>query len=81
MTKKERENKNMMAWKMARSYERAEKKGASRDYLEGMWRVMTTFQLMSDDIDFTDMLIAIEQGKYYRDYFGGEYAPINMKKN
>lgn len=70
MTKREKENNNKMVWKLARNYARKEKT-ESADYLDGMWRALTTVGLMLE-VDFTDMLIAIAEGKTYNEYFGEE---------
>ena len=42
MTKKEKENLLINAWRLARHIERNEKKNASEDYLDGLYHAQLT---------------------------------------
>ena len=87
MTNKEKTNIRMMAWRMARRFNRAEERGDSEEKLNGMFDMMTTVGL-DLGIDFTDMLIAVKNGETFEDYFmeqalavGEADASLVHKKN
>ena len=71
MTKKEKSTMNLMVWKIARRYLRAEKKGASEEKLDGMFAVMSTIEYMLG-IDINMVMAEIEKGKTYEEIFGDE---------
>ena len=71
MTQKEKDMMNLMVWKMARKYLRAEKKNASEEKLDGMFAMMNLVDYMFN-VNFTDLMDAIEKGKSYEEIFGDE---------
>ena len=66
MTKKEKENLLMNAWKLARHIERSGKKNASDDYLSGLFHAQVTL-LRNFDIDFTKIQVANLKGLTYEE--------------
>ena len=68
MTKKEKETMNITMWRMAKRYIREENK-KSDDYLEGFYNAMGMLA-NTLNIDLTQLLIDIEDNKYYEDIFG-----------
>ena len=65
MTKKEKENLLINAWRLAGHIERSEKK-ASEDYLSGLYQAQITL-LRGFDIDFTKIQVARLQGLTYEE--------------
>ena len=68
MTKKEREAMNITMWRMAKRYLREENK-KDNDYSEGFYNAMGMLA-NTLNIDLTQLLIDIEDNKYYEDVFG-----------
>ena len=68
MRKKERETMNITIWRMAKRYLREENK-KDDDYLEGFYNAMGMLA-NTLNIDLTQLLIDIEDNKYYEDIFG-----------
>ena len=68
MTKKEREAMNITIWRMAKRYLREENK-KHHDYSEGFYNAMRIIA-NTLNIDLTQLLIDIEDNKYYEDIFG-----------
>ena len=68
MTKKEREAMNITIWRMAKRYLREENK-KDDDYSEGFYNAMGMLA-NTLNIDLTQLLIDIENNKYYEDIFG-----------
>ena len=68
MTKKEKETMNITMWRMAKRYLREENK-KDDDYLEGFYNAMGMLA-NTLNIDLTQLLIDIEDNKYYEDIFG-----------
>ena len=68
MTKKERETMNITIWRMAKRYLREENK-KDDDYSEGFYNAMGMLA-NTLNIDLTQLLIDIEDNKYYEDIFG-----------
>ena len=68
MTKKEREAMNITIWRMAKRYLREENK-KDDDYSEGFYNAMGMLA-NTLNIDLTQLLIDIEDNKYYEDIFG-----------
>lgn len=66
MTKKERENLLINAWRLAGHMDRMENKGMSDDYLSGLWRAQILL-LKGFDIDFTKIQIARAKGMTYEE--------------
>ena len=64
MTKKEKENLLINAWRLARHFERNEKKNVSEDYLDGLYHAQLTL-LKGFDIDFTKIQVARNKGLTY----------------
>ena len=65
MTKKEKENLLINAWRLAGHIERSEKK-ASDDYLCGLYNAQVTL-LNGFDIDFTKIQVARLKGLTYEE--------------
>lgn len=65
MTKKEKENLLINAWRLAGHIERSEKK-ASDDYLSGLFHAQVTL-LKGFDIDFTKIQVARLKGLTYEE--------------
>lgn len=65
MTKKEKENLLINAWRLAGHIERSEKK-ASEDYLSGLYQAQITL-LRDFDIDFTKIQVARLKGMTYEE--------------
>ena len=61
MTKKEKENLLINAWRLAGHIERSEKKGCNDDYLSGLFHAQVTL-LKGFDIDFTKIQVARIKG-------------------
>ena len=68
MTKKEKETMNITMWRMAKRYLREENK-KDDDYSEGFYNAMGMLA-NTLNIDLTQLLIDIEDNKYYEDIFG-----------
>ena len=68
MTKKEKETMNITMWRMAKRYIREENK-KSDDYSEGFYNAMVMLA-NTLNINLTQLLIDIEDNKYYEDIFG-----------
>ena len=68
MTKKEKETMNITMWRMAKRHLREENK-KDDDYLEGFYNAMGMLA-NTLNIDLTQLLIDIEDNKYYEDIFG-----------
>ena len=68
MTKKEREAMNITIWRMDKRYLREENK-KDDDYSEGFYNAMGMLA-NTLNIDLTQLLIDIEDNKYYEDIFG-----------
>ena len=68
MTKKEKETMNITMWRMAKRYIREENK-KSDDYSGGFYNAMVMLA-NTLNIDLTQLLIDIEDNKYYEDIFG-----------
>ena len=68
MTKKEKETMNITIWRMAKRYLREENK-KSDDYSEGFYNAMGMLA-NTLNINLTQLLIDIEDNKYYEDIFG-----------
>ena len=68
MTKKEKEMMNITIWRMAKRYLREENK-KNNDYSEGFYNAMVMLA-NTLNIDLTQLLIDIEDNKYYEDIFG-----------
>ena len=68
MTKKEKETMNITIWRMAKRYLREENK-KDDDYSEGFYNAMGMLA-NTLNIDLTQLLIDIEDNKYYEDIFG-----------
>ena len=66
MTKKEKENLLINAWRLAGHIERSEKKNASEDYLDGLYHAQLTL-LRNFDIDFTKIQVANLKGLTYEE--------------
>ena len=65
MTKKEKETMNITMWRMAKRYIREENKNYSEGFYNAMGMLANTL-----NIDLTQLLIDIEDNKYYEDIFG-----------
>ena len=65
MTKKEKENLLINAWRLAGHIERSEKE-ASDDYLSGLFHAQVTL-LNNFDIDFTKIQVARLKGLTYEE--------------
>lgn len=65
MTKKEKENLLINAWRLAGHIERSEKK-ASEDYLSGLYQAQITL-LRDFDIDFTKIQVARLKGMTFEE--------------
>ena len=65
MTKKEKENLLINAWRLAGHIERSEKK-TSEDYLSGLYQAQITL-LRGFDIDFTKIQVARLKGLTYEE--------------
>ena len=68
MTKKENKTMNITMWRMAKRYLREENK-KDDDYSEGFYNAMGMLA-NTLNIDLTQLLIDIEDNKYYEDIFG-----------
>ena len=68
MTKKEKETMNITIWRMAKRYLREENK-KDDDYSEGFYNAMGMLA-NTLNINLTQLLIDIEDNKYYEDIFG-----------
>ena len=68
MKKKEKETMNITMWRMAKRYLREENK-KDDDYSEGFYNAMGMLA-NTLNIDLTQLLIDIEDNKYYEDIFG-----------
>ena len=68
MTKREKEKMNITIWRMAKRYLREENK-KNNDYSEGFYNAMVMLA-NTLNIDLTQLLIDIEDNKYYEDIFG-----------
>lgn len=66
MTKRERENLLINAWRLAGHIERSEKKNANEDYLSGLFHAQVTL-LNNFDIDFTKIQVARLKGLTYEE--------------
>lgn len=66
MTKKEKENLLINAWRLARHIERNKKKNASEDYLDGLFHAQVTL-LRGFNIDFTKIQAARLKGLTYEE--------------
>ena len=66
MTKKEKENLLINAWRLAGHIERSEKKGCNDDYLSGLFHAQVTL-LRGFDIDFTKIQVARLKGLTYEE--------------
>ena len=66
MTKKEKENLLINAWRLAGHIERSEKKGCPEDYLNGLFHAQVTL-LKNFDIDFTKIQVARIKGMTYEE--------------
>ena len=66
MTKKEKENLLINAWRLAGHIERSEKKGCNEDYLSGLYQAQVTL-LKNFDIDFTKIQVARIKGMTYEE--------------
>ena len=66
MTKKEKENLLINAWRFAGHIERSEKKGCNDDYLSGLFHAQVTL-LNNFDIDFTKIQVARLKGLTYEE--------------
>ena len=66
MTKKEKENLLINAWRLAGHIERSEKKGCTEDYLNGLFHAQVTL-LRGFDIDFTKIQVARIKGMTYEE--------------
>lgn len=66
MTKKEKENLLINAWRLAGHIERSEKKGCNEDYLSGLFHAQVTL-LKNFDIDFTKIQVARIKGMTYEE--------------
>ena len=66
MTKKEKENLLINAWRLAGHIERSEKKGCNDDYLSGLFHAQVTL-LNNFDIDFTKIQVARLKGMSYEE--------------
>ena len=75
MTKKEKETMNITMWRMAKRYLREENK-KDDDYSEGFYNAMGMLA-NTLNIDLTQLLIDIEDNKYYEDIFGA--GKINIE--
>ena len=64
MTKKEKENLLINAWKLAGHIERSEKKGRSDEYLDGLYQAQKIL-LKNFDIDFIKIQVAKNKGLTY----------------
>ena len=76
MTKKEKEIMNITIWKMARRYIREENK-KDDDYSEGFYNAMGMLA-NTLNIDLTQLLIDIEDNKYYEDIFGNDKMNVKI---
>ena len=75
MTKREKEKMNITIWRMAKRYLREENK-KNNDYSEGFYNAMVMLA-NTLNIDLTQLLIDIEDNKYYEDIFNND--KINIK--
>ena len=66
MTKKEKENLLINAWRLTRHIERSEKNNASEDYLDGLYHAQITL-LKGFNIDFTKIQVARLKGLTYEE--------------
>ena len=66
MTKKEKENLLINAWRLAGHIERSEKKECNDDYLCGLYNAQVTL-LRGFDIDFTKIQVARLKGLTYEE--------------
>ena len=66
MTKKEKENLLINAWRLAGHIERSEKKGCNEDYLSGLYQAQVTL-LKNFDIDFTKIQVARLKGMTFEE--------------
>ena len=71
MTKKEKETMNLLAWKVARRYLRAEKKGESEEKLNGMFTMISMMEYILG-IDINTVMAEIEKDKTYEEIFGDD---------
>lgn len=66
MTKKERENLLLNAWRLAGHMERMEKNNMNEEYLNGLWRAQIIL-LRGFDIDFTKIQEARFRGMTFEE--------------
>lgn len=66
MTKKERENLLLNAWRLARHMERMERINMNEDYFSGLWRAQILL-LRGFDIDFTKIQEASFKGMTFEE--------------
>ena len=66
MTKKERENLLLNAWRLARHMERMERINMNEDYFSGLWRAQILL-LRGFDIDFTKIQEARFKGMTFEE--------------
>ncbi len=69
MTKKEKETMNLLTWKVARRYLRAEEKGRSEEELKGMFTMISMME-NTLGIDINAVMAEIKKGKTYEEMFG-----------
>ena len=76
MTKKEKETMNITMWRMAKRYIREENK-KSDDYSGGFYNAMVMLA-NTLNIDLTQLLIDIEDNKYYEDIFNNDKMNVKI---
>ena len=76
MTKREKEKMNITIWRMAKRYLREENK-KNNDYSEGFYNAMGMLA-NTLNIDLTQLLIDIEDDKYYEDIFDNDKMNIKI---
>ena len=76
MTKKEKETMNITMWRMAKRYLREENK-KDDDYSEGFYNAMGMLA-NTLNIDLTQLLIDIEDNKYYEDIFNNDKMNVKI---
>ena len=76
MTKREKEKMNITIWRMAKRYLREENK-KNNDYSEGFYNAMVMLA-NTLNIDLTQLLMDIENNKWYEDIFGESKMNIEI---